>query len=274
MMEQEWWKDSENSKPKSKEYTQELDQSPKWENRDQMPGNKDGKNGQITFFNKNNTLIQAKWDGPNNRWTELNDDELPEWAKVDSSIDPSKPPQPLFLPETPQKQNLLWHQEDGTMKHSGWQLPIGNRGIFSRKSTITNSLVPTREIECKIRFLLYDDDENPVLTYENEDSPIEISVKDLYSAKMKPNSDKALNLGNIKSKTREQPLQIILQPNERGNPYPDGNQENLKRTLNQAIQTNANLFTRLRYRGGKTKKQGQKPHKKTVRFRKQKFLHA
>jgi len=146
-------------------------------------------------------LIQAKWDGPNNRWTELNDDDLPEWAKVDSSINPPKRSQslsqPLFLSETPKKQNLLWHQEHGTIKHSGWQSPTPNIGIFSRKSTITNSLVPTREVECKIKFILYDDDENPVLTYENEDRPIEISVKDLYSAKMKPASDKALNLGNI-----------------------------------------------------------------------------
>lgn len=262
---------------KSKEYIQQLNAAPKWEIRTKIPRNANGKNGQIIFFNKNNRLIQAKWDDSKNGWTELDEDELPQWAKVDSSINPPKrshPPQPLFLPETPQKQNLLWHQEDGTVKHSGWKPPIGNRGIFSSKSTITNSLVPTREVECKIKFILYDDDENPVLTYEDEENPIEITVKDLYNAKMKPTSDKALNLGNIKSKTREQPLQIILQPDERGNPYPDGNQENMKnmkRTLNQAIKNNTEIFTRFSYRGGKTKKRShltKKRNKKTMTFRK------
>jgi len=270
---EEWWSDSENSKPKSKEYIQELNTAPKWENQTDVSGKSDG---QIIYFNKNNKLIQAKWDEPSKVWTELNEDELPEWAKV-ISTNQSKPIQPLFLSETPQKQNLLWHQENGTIKNSGWRTPIGNMGKFSSKSTITNSLVPTREIECKIRFILYDDDENPVLTYENEDSPIEISVKDLYNAKMKPSIDNALNLGNIKIKTREQPLDIILQPDEKGNPYPDGNQENIKRTLNQAIQSNTTLFTKLRYRGGKTKTRGNRVKRnrnKTVRFRKQNFLHG
>jgi len=80
-----------------------------------------------------------------------------------------------------------------------------------------------------------------------------------------------LNVQWCKSKTREQPLQIILQPNDKGIPYPDGNQENMQRTLNQAIKNNTGIFTRFSYRGGKTRKYSHRTkrrQKKTVTFRK------